>query len=143
MKRLLYIPVVLVCLLSCKKESDSDPMQFSAAFQSVAGTWHSVEIERSSLDNKSVWGPIASEKSDTLIFRTDGVVLNADSTPRCCAPPTLIINGQLLDVKPQTALPNNPLCELNCITCPTWEISWNDDQMIISTCASPRIKYVR
>ena len=143
MKRLLYIPLVLVWLLSCKKDSFDD-MSPNLAFTTVSGPWHSIEIERSSLDNKSTWEPIAASKSDTLIFRGDGVVLNANGTPRCCAPATMIINGNLLDVKPQTALPNNPQCELlNCITCPTWEVSLSDDQLIIGTCNSPRVKYVR
>ncbi len=143
MKRLLYIPLVLVWLLSCKKDSVND-LSPNYAFSAVSGIWHSVEVERSSLDNKSTWEPIDAAKSDSLIFRTDGVVLNADGTPRCCAPATMIINGTLLDVKPQTALPNNPQCELlNCITCPTWEISISDDQLIIATCNSPRMKYVR
>ncbi|MGV3601495.1 MAG: hypothetical protein ACO1N1_09850 [Dyadobacter fermentans] len=144
MKRLLYIPLVLVWLLSCKKDSDSDGVfNGIGTFRTIEGRWHSVEIERSSLDNKSNWEPIANANSDTLIFRNDGVVLNADGSPRCCAPPTLIINGQLLDVKPLTALPNNPLCQTNCITCPTWEMSWNADQLIISTCSTPKMKYVR
>ena len=143
MKRLLYIPLVLVCLLSCKKDSIGD-MSPGALFTTVSGPWHSIEIERSSLDNKSTWEPIAASKSDTLIFRGDGVVLNVNGTPRCCAPATMIINGTLLDVKPQAALPNNPQCELlNCITCPTWEISLSDDQLIIGTCSSPRTRYVR
>lgn len=145
MRRLLYIPLVLVCLLSCKEDSDRDAMQPAiTAFRSVSGTWHSVEIERSSLDNKNAWEQIPAAKSDTLVFRTDGVVLNANGTPRCCAPASLIINGELADIKPQSMLPNNPQCELlNCITCPAWEISMTADQMIISTCSSPRVKYVR
>lgn len=143
MKRLLYIPVVLVWLLSCQKDADSDPTAM-LYFSTISGPWHSIEAERSSLDNKSVWEPIPATQSDTLIFRNDGVILNADGKPRCCAPGTLTINGTLRDVKPQTALPGNPECALlNCVTCPTWEISWNDDQLIISTCNTPRIKYVR
>lgn len=135
--------MVLVWLLSCKTERSGD-LYPALAFTSVSGIWHSIEIERSSLDNKSTWEPIAASKSDSLIFRADGVVLNANGTPRCCAPATMIINGTLLDVKPQIALPNNPQCELlNCITCPTWEISLSDDQLIIGTCNSARVKYVR
>lgn len=143
MKRLLYIPVVLVWLLSCNSSTDSDPTVLNS-FSTVSGQWYSIEAERSSLDNKSVWEAIPATQTDTLIFRGDGVILNADGKPRCCAPSTLTINGRLLDVKPQTALPGNPECALlNCVTCPTWEISWNDDQMIISTCNSPRVKYVK
>ncbi|WP_353721427.1 hypothetical protein [Dyadobacter sp. 676] len=143
MKRLLYLPLVLVWLLSCQKESAGD-LAPNYAFATVSGPWHSIEVERSSLDNKSTWEPIEASKSDTLIFRGDGVVLNADGTPRCCAPATMIINGTLLDVKPQTALPNNPQCELlQCVACPSWEISLSDDQLILAPCNSPRVKYVR
>lgn len=143
MKRLLYLPLVLACLLSCKEDSDSGPMQ-ALTFQTMSGRWHSAEVEKSSLGNGGTWEPIAAAQSDTLIFRSDGVILNADGKPRCCAPTTLTIDGKLFDVKPTSALPANAACEfVNCVTCPTWEISWQGNQMIIATCTSPRTKYVR
>lgn len=143
MKRLLYIPLFLVCLLSCKEDNDSSPMQ-SMTFQTMSGAWRSAEVEKSSLGNGSTWEPIAAAQSDTLVFRSDGVILNANGKPRCCAPNTLTVNGRLYDVKPTSALPANADCELvNCVTCPTWEISWEGNQMIIGTCNSPKTKYVR
>ncbi|MHA4742158.1 hypothetical protein [Dyadobacter sp. MSC1_007] len=142
MKSLLYISLIGLLSLSCKK--DSGDVYPQASFSTISGKWHSIEMERSSLDNKSVWEPIAAAQSDTIVFRGDGVILNADGSPACCAPTSLIINGQLIDIRPQSGLPVNPLCAtVNCVNCPTWEVSWNDDQLIITTCNAPRVKYVR
>jgi hypothetical protein len=142
MKRLLYIPLFFVLLLSCKK--DSIDAVNAADFRTIDGAWHLIEIEITSLDNKNKWESVSSTKSDTLIFRGDGVILNPDGTTACCSPTSLTINGQLLDVKPQAALPPNPLCTLvNCVNCPTWVISLSDDQMIVTSCNNPRKKYIR
>jgi hypothetical protein len=143
MKQLLYIPLFLVLLLSCKKDSIDGATSF-ADFLTIQGSWHLIEIERTSLDNKNVWESVSATKADTLIFRTDGVILNTDGTPACCAPKSLIINNQLMDIKPQQALPANPLCAaVNCVNCPTWELSLSDDQLIVSSCNNLRRKYVR
>lgn len=143
MKRLLYIPLFLILLLSCKKDSIDGASSYMD-FQTIQGAWHLIEIERTSLDNKNVWESVSSAQSDTLTFRGDGVILYTDGTPACCSPKSLIINGQLLDIKPQAALPANPLCALvNCVYCPTWEISLSDDQLIVSSCNSQKRKYVR
>jgi hypothetical protein len=142
MKSLLYISLIGLLSLSCAKDSGDAYPQLT--FSTISGKWHSIETERSSLDNKSVWEPIAGAQSDTIVFRGDGVILNADGSPACCAPTSLIINGQLIDIRPQSGLPVNPQCaSVNCVNCPTWEVSWNDDQLIIATCNAPRIKYVR
>lgn len=111
---------------------------------SIAGSWKLIEVERLSLSNASVWEPVPAAQADTLVFRADGVILNPDGTPRCCAPKSLIINGELMDIKPQFAIPANPICALvNCVYCPTWELSWNDDVLIVSSCLGSKTKYVR
>lgn len=142
MKSLLYTSLICVLLLSCKK--DSGDVFPQATFSTMSGQWHSIEKERSSLDNKSNWESIPAAQSDTIVFRGDGVILNVDGSPACCAPTSLIVNGQLLDIRPQSGLPVNPVCaSITCVNCPTWEISWTDDQMIVTTCNAPRVKYIR
>lgn len=118
----------------------------SASIQSIAGIWKLAEVERASLNNQNVWEPVPAAQADTLVFRNDGVILNPDGSPRCCAPKSLIINGTLLDIVPQTAIPANPICaSVNCVYCPTWELSWNDDVLIITSCIGTiaKSKYIR
>lgn len=142
MKRLLYFPLFITLLLSCKK--DSMDTYNSANVQSIAGSWRLVEVEKASIDNKNVWQPVPASQSDTLVFRADGVILNPDGTPRCCPPKSLVINGTLRDIQPQMAIPANPVCALvNCVYCPTWELFWTEDVLIISSCLGSRTKYVR
>ena len=144
MKRLLYISLILTSVFGCKKDSlDSANLQ-SGFTSTISGPWKLVAVERTSIDNKNVWEPVPAAQSDTLIFRGDGLILYGDGSPRCCAPKSLVINGILRDIKPQQAVPANPLCAtVNCVYCPTWELSWTDDQLIVSSCMNAREKYVR
>jgi hypothetical protein len=103
MKRLLYIPLFLVLLLSCKKDSIDGAMLF-ADFLTIQGSWHLIEIERTSLDNKSVWESVSAiPVRHTGIPRRRGYTEYTDGTPACCAPKSLTINGQLIDIKPQAS----------------------------------------
>ncbi|MCF2488496.1 hypothetical protein [Dyadobacter sp. CY347] len=112
---------------------------------SVQGKWILTAVEKNAIDGtKNVWEAIVPGKADTLIFRSDGVILDTDGKPRCCAPGTLIINGNVMPVKPQVALPPNPLCAVvNCISCPSWEIELSGSEMIVTPCNNQRLKYVR
>ena len=143
MKRLLYIPFCIALLLSCKK--DTMDVLSAASFQTIQGKWYLTAIEKNAIDGRTnFWEPIDPAKADTLIFRSDGVILETDGKPACCAPGTLIINGSVKAVKPETALPANPLCTLvNCGNCPSWDIQMSDREMIIKPCNNPKLKYVR
>jgi hypothetical protein len=142
MKRLLYFSLLITLLFACRK--DGMETMNTAGVNSMAGRWKLAEVERASINNNNFWEPVTAAQADTLVFRADGVMLNPDGTPRCCAPKSLIINGSLMDIKPQTAIPANPACALvNCVYCPTWELTWTGDVLIISSCMSARAKYVR
>ena len=143
MKRLLYIPFFIALLIACKK--DSMDVYNSASFTTIEGKWYLAAIEKKPINGgTNAWEPIKPNQADTLIFRADGVILQTDGKPACCAPGSLIINGNLLDVKPQTALAPNPICaSVNCINCTTWEIFMSGNEMIINPCNFPRTKYVR
>jgi hypothetical protein len=144
MKRLLYIPFCIALLLACKKDS-VDAYYGLADFQTIEGKWYLSAIEKNAIDGTgSSWEPVKSNQADTLIFRSDGVILETDGKPACCAPGTLLVNGSLMAVKPQTALPPNPLCTMvNCVNCTTWELYLSGNEMIVSPCSKPRLKYIR
>ncbi|CAG5069455.1 hypothetical protein DYBT9623_02191 [Dyadobacter sp. CECT 9623] len=143
MRRLLYITLFLSVLISCKKDS-FDYMPSMAEINSLGGKWYLTEVERVSIDNKNVWEKVPAAATDTLMFRSDGVILYADGLPMCCSPKSLLINGRLIDIKPQFALPANDFCaKVNCAFCPLWELTVNQDEMIISSCNNFRRKFVR
>lgn len=144
MKRLLYIPFAIAVLLACKKDS-MDAVNSAALFTSIEGKWYLSAIERKSIAGTiNNWEPVKPNQADTLIFRSDGVILQTDGKPACCAPGSLIINGNLMVVKPQTALPANLVCaSVNCVNCPTWEIFMSGNEIIVNSCNSPRLKFVR
>ena len=76
MKRLLYIPFCIAMLLCCK-ESDSMDAINTASFTTMQGKWYLTAVERNALNGQNVWEQITPGKADTLVFRPDGVVLDA------------------------------------------------------------------
>ena len=141
MLRQLYFILFLFILLCCKE--DSDALLPQAYFFSIAGTWRLTEIEKGTFGQK-YWEPANVKPSDNIIFIANGSVLDSDSLKRCCSPTSLLINGQLLDIPPSTTLAPNPICAVvNCVSCPTWEIEWKNDELIISYCDGSRQKYTR
>jgi hypothetical protein len=142
MRRLFYITLFLSVMLSCKK--DSLDVMGMADMDPVSGKWFLSQVERASVDNKNVWEYVSAAQTDTIAFRSDGVILQADGLPMCCAPKSLIINGSLLDIKPQSPLPANPYCaNVSCAYCPVWEITLTGNEMIVSSCNDLRRKYIR
>ena len=143
MKRLFYITLFLSILISCKKDSVGD-LASMADVNSLGGKWHLSEIEKASIDNKNVWEAVAAGQSDTLVFRSDGVILQPDGLPMCCSPKSLLINGRLMDIKPQFPLPANGFCAtVNCVFCPLWELTVSSNELIIASCNNTRRKYIR
>ncbi|WP_138477805.1 hypothetical protein [Dyadobacter bucti] len=143
MKAILYIPVFLIVLFSCKKD-DMDMLSADDAMASITGPWRLIEVEKGLATGQTSWAPVAAGKGDTLSFRSDGVVLDGESKPICCGPNTLIINGAVMPVKPQQPLAPNPACALiNCVGCTTWELQFVENELIVTICNSQRMKYVR
>lgn len=140
MLRQLYILVFLFLLQSCTSDSDSIT---PADLNSITGTWRLIQIEKGGFGQK-YWESAVSTSADYLIFRADGVVLDADSLAKCCGPTSFLINNQLFEIKPSQAVTVNPLCAVvNCASCPTWEIQWKQNELIISYCDGSREKYAR
>ena len=139
MLRQVYILLFLLILVSCKQDS----LEAQANFETLSGTWSLKEVENGSYGQK-YWTAFAGQPSRKIIFRADGAVLSSDSLLICCAPTSLLVNKQLLEIKPATSPPVNPLCALvNCAPCPQWEIEWKRNEIIILYCSGEREKYVR
>ncbi|WP_221393325.1 hypothetical protein [Dyadobacter sp. NIV53] len=114
-----------------------------ASFSSVAGTWRLIEIEKGGFGQK-IWEVAAVNSAKNLVFREDGAILDSRNLSVCCGPTSLLINGDFFEIKPALAIAVNPLCAVvNCTSCPTWEIEWNKNQLIISYCDGTREKYAR
>ncbi|WP_439555718.1 hypothetical protein [Dyadobacter sp.] len=144
MKRLLYFTLFLTVLISCKKDSMDAALNGIAVASPIAGKWRLSQIERASVDNRNEWEYVAASQVDTIGFREDGVVLQADGLPMCCAPKSLIINGVLMDIKPQSPIPANGICAtVSCVYCPVWEITVTGNELIVSSCLKQRRKYIR
>jgi hypothetical protein len=142
MKKLTSLILFLTLLVSCKEDDAS--MEPSAFFAPVSGQWFLKEVEVFTVDNKSSWEKVAANLADTITFRYDGVLLQTDGQPTCCPPKSLTVNGQLVDIVPQTSLAYNPECALvNCVYCPLWELTITGNEMIVKSCINSRRKYVR
>jgi len=114
-----------------------------ALTESVAGLWHLSEKEAGSF-GKKYWIDAQATSKDSRIILRDGSILGEDSLTVCCAPTSLFINKRLIEVKPNPTLTTNPLCTLiECISCPTWDLEWAGNQLIITYCDGTRLKYLR
>lgn len=143
MKKLLYIPLFIWCLIACNSQEMDSISMFADVAQSMSGAWRLDAVERG-MGNQKSWEKVDSTRADTLTFRTDGVILDTKGLPRCCSPTSLVINGQLVEIKPSMAVPANPLCaSVNCVSCATWDIQLSANEMIVAPCNMSRLKYVR
>lgn len=141
MLRQLSILLFLFLTLSCQKDSMDVPSD--ALAESVAGVWHLSEKEAGSF-GKKYWEDAKATPKDHRIILGNGSVLDTDSLSVCCAPTSLLINKNLIEVKPNPSLTVNPLCALiECVSCPTWDLEWTGNQLIITYCDGTRLKYLR
>ncbi len=141
MKRLLYIPLLLIFLFSCKKdEQDASPQNLVS---SLDGKWLMTETEVT-VNGKKVWQAVNTLTPVYLIFRSDGVILDGDGKANCCGPNELNINGRSFKIQPQSAVSYNSNCAaVNCIACPVLDIEQSGNQMIITYCIGGRVKYIK
>jgi hypothetical protein len=144
MKRLLYVPILVMILLGCKSnENDSVAVQ-SAALQSLVGKWLMTETEQI-INGKLVWTKAATLTPVYLSFSPEGVPLDSDGLAFCCAPNELYVNGSniKIDQKAKLIYFNEACAKVNCISCPTMDIEQSGNEIIVSYCQGARIKYVR
>ena len=140
MKKISYL-ILLPLVLGCQREREITPR----AVQLIEGTWEAIAWNPPSNGNEE-WKEIDHDKrSWRLIFRSDGIPVDADGLGMCCPPNSLLINGNLFFIKPKLPLPSNgsKCAGLWCRFCETIEIQVTDDNLLWTDCIGVSIRYRR
>ncbi|QRR01703.1 hypothetical protein [Dyadobacter sandarakinus] len=142
MRTLLYASLVLWCAIACR-EKNMDTIQSFTQANGLSGRWYLKAVEKGVTAQKT-WENVQAAEVDTLVFRNDGVIMSATGLPRCCSPNSLILNGNLVEIKPTSPVPPNPMCaRVNCVSCSTWDIELSGSEIVVTPCNMPRLRYVR
>jgi len=139
MKQLLFFTIICVFVLGCKKDK-AEPI---SEIKTIVGKWRLDAYERT-INGQTTWEKVANEPS-YLSFRFDGVILDSNGLPACCAPASYNLNGVKFTIVPKADLPENKQCYLvDCIGCPSWDIGQTGDEMVVGICGiAPKAKYLR
>ncbi|MPR33739.1 hypothetical protein [Salmonirosea aquatica] len=133
MKRYLYIFLLPLLLLNCKKESEPAPLP---AIEEIVGKWRLDAVEKT-VNGQKVWEQVSGPVpifTYYLVFRFDGVILGEKGLSWCCSPETLIVNGTSFKIKPKAKVPTNPQCAyVDCISCPSWDLEQRDNELILTS----------
>lgn len=140
MKKLILLCFVLLVLSNCKKnDPESDP-----AFGGIAGSWRLTGFEKV-VNNKKIWETVDAKQQTVFSFRSDGVMLDMNGLPTCCASSNYIVNGTHYKVVAKAEVPLNLLCaSVDCITCDTLKMEVTGDELKITSCLElSSAKYTR
>ncbi|WP_159470633.1 hypothetical protein [Dyadobacter sp. 3J3] len=139
MKRLFYIPLLILFLFNCKKDKiDTQPDEI---MKPLVGRWNLKETEQI-VNGEKVWVPFAGSEAVYTNFRFDGIELDENGKASCCAPKIYNINNTIFEVTPRVAVAYDYDCTLvDCMPCPSYDIEVNGNQMMISRCSLARSKY--
>ncbi|KAA0991289.1 hypothetical protein [Dyadobacter aurulentus] len=140
MTKLLFALTIPLFLLACKKDSPKpDP-----TIQTIVGTWKHTAYEKN-VNGVKTWAPIDVEPH-YMTFRSDGLIVDSNGLPQCCAPKAYYVNGVLFEVQPKETVPVNDQCGLvDCISCDTWNIEQTENELIVTICQPHNLKskYIR
>lgn len=129
MKRCLYILLIPFFFLNCKKEKDFAPLP---AIKEIVGRWRLDAVEKT-VNGQKVWEKVTYDPPSYLAFRFDGVILDENGLPACCAPDSLVVNGTSFKIKPQAQVPENPQCHLvDCAICSYWDLEQKGNEIILT-----------
>lgn len=110
--------------------------------QPLVGTWRLDAIEPA--EDVKRWEIVPLKDAYSFKIRYDGVILDANGLPACCAPNYLKTDNKVFQIEPKEALPQNPQCALVlCLACDTWNMDVQGDTLIVSYCTSGRNRFVR
>jgi hypothetical protein len=140
MKYLLFAMMIPLVLFACKNEDPAPEPDIAP----IVHKWKLTAYENT-VNGENIWVPIDSEPI-YISFRFDGLILDSNGLPSCCAPKAYYVNGAFFEVKPKAAVPLNPHCSMVfCMSCTTLNIEQIGDELILSGCDSSmsRSKYVR
>jgi hypothetical protein len=137
MKNFLLL-LVFVSLAGCK-ERDLSPEEI----QPLVGKWRLDAVEPA--EDVKRWEIVPPKNAYLFEIRYDGVILDANGLPACCAPKYLKKGKKVFLIEPKEALPQNPQCALvSCLACDTWNMDLQGDTLIVSYCSgSGRNRFVR
>ena len=137
MKNLLLL-LVLLSLIGCKEKKLSPE-----AIQPLVGKWRLDAVEPA--EDVKRWEIVPLKNAYYFEVRYDGVILDANGLPACCAPKYLKMNQKTFLIEPKETLAPNPQCALVlCVTCDTWNMELQNDTLIVSYCTgSGRNRFVR
>jgi len=137
MKKISILIVMLFAMAGCKKH-EPNPIPEIAPIMSK---WRPVER----IDSKGDTISVASEQTDFLVFRFDGVIVNEAGYKPCCSPNSYILNGQRFEVKPQAPVQEDPSCiYVDCFVCQDTKITQlSENELLIEYCLGNSIKFVR
>jgi hypothetical protein len=139
MKKLLLYFLLFLTTVGCREKTLSPE-----ELQPLVDKWRYAAYEKIVNGNK-VWQDTDSLSPSFISFRFDGVVLDSQGLPRCCAPSALNINGKKFEIIPKAEVPRNPTCDyIDCIMCSVWSIDLKGDTFFLENCVNGlRYKYVR
>jgi hypothetical protein len=128
MKGYLYIFLIPLLLLNCKKKPEPLP-----AIENIVGRWRLDAMEKT-VNGQKIWEKVSYDPPAYLTFRFDGVSLDGNGLPLCCAPDSLIVEGTPFKIKPQTKVPENPQCHLvDCASCSYWNLEQKGNELILTS----------
>ena len=128
MKRYIYILLIPLLLLNCKREPAPLP-----AIKEIVGRWRLDAMEKT-VNGQKVWEKVSYDPPSYLVFRFDGVILDGNGLPYCCSPDTLVVNGTPFKIRPQAKVPENPQCHLvDCAYCRYWDLEQIGNELILTS----------
>lgn len=137
MKGFVYLFVLSLLLINCKKDKDPEPLPEIAG---IAGGWNLTELKYVSGDS-TITVDINTVEQKDLFIRYDGVMLY-DGTVSCCAVNKYVINGISFNVVPkEDTPPANFICD--CMPCEELVITQTGDKMTITSCGRATSTYTR
>lgn len=133
MKKLLYLLLLPLLLLNCKKK-DPEPLP---VIKEIAGKWR-LEANGKTVNGQKVWEKANDNPPYYLVFRFDGVLFDGEGKARCCAPDSLIVNGVPFKIKPLAPIPENPECHLlDCAFFASWDLAVQRDTLTLTAEGKP------
>ena len=134
----LLLLLIFVSLVGCN-EKHLSPEEI----QPLVGKWRLDAVEPA--EDVKRWETVPLKNAYYFEVRYDGVILDANGLPACCAPKYLKINQKQFTIEPKESLPTNPQCALVlCAACDTWNMDLQGDTLIVTYCeGSGRNRFVR